>query len=140
MQSLGLYSGVEDLESESDLLVEFETTERLVVTDTPGSGREGRTMEIVHEIERSENVYVVDGGEVGPPKLPEGSFESWNEFKSEFADVLRVSEDRIESGQYRECEQGLNEAQRHDLFVEMITALHDARSAIDMYGNLWHYY
>lgn len=133
MQSLGLYSGMEDVESESDLLVEFDTTERLVVTDTPGSGGEGRRTEIVCEVEQNESVFMVGGGETGPPKLPADSIESWNEFKSEFADVLRVSEDRIESGQYWERGPGLSEAQRHDLFVEMITALHNARSEVIMY-------
>lgn len=121
IKSLGLYSEAEGLDLESDLLVDFEAEEQLLTTKVSS-----QETEAVNTVSRREvaSSKVSDHINDGP--------KSWSEFKSEFSNVLRMSEDKVESDQFRDWEVEPVADLRRDIFIEMITALHDSRtSSID---------
>ena len=65
---------------------------------------------------------------------------SWNDFKTEFSDVLKVSEEKIASGEIHLQQKpttASNDA-KHDFLIEMIKAIHDSREppSLDEVGSV----
>lgn len=61
----------------------------------------------------------------------ETDLKSWDEFRTEFDDILRVSEEKVASGELQ-CKiepttSSTSNDPRHDILIELITALHGSR-------------
>lgn len=125
IKSLGIFSEGDGLDLELDSLMNSEPK-------FPEKGQKSSDRVVHHAVGKNCSIRHGNTATLGNQ---EAAFQSWNDFKTEFDDVFRESEEKIASSQLdpvtsvaAPTPQPLGVADmRHDLIIEMITSLHDSQ-------------
>lgn len=150
IQSLGLYYEDRHAEGESDLIVNLEPnlvakSHQVPITNFEDSSREVEAELLEAESEpigrsglaKYDDSYDSDSKKDGHDEIAR---KSWDEFKADFADVLRSSEAQIASGQLgpttssstgwlgHQQDPAPSADVRQSILIEMITSLHNSRN------------
>lgn len=119
IKSLGLYSEGDNLDTESDLLEALEPNPELEHFSW------NRSEQVDHPVQQGRTI----DSTVSNDSIHGSKENSWNDFKTEFSDILKVSEEKIESGEIHIQQKPATNASdaRQDFLIEMIKAIHDSR-------------